>query len=46
MVRSKNEQLLTQTVLILFREKITYDSLLVQYNMHIGSNMRRNFNEE
>lgn len=38
--------LLTETVLIPFRDKIIYDSLLMPYNMHIGSNMRRNFNEE
>ena len=38
--------LLIETVLIPFRDKIIYDSLLMPYIMHIGSNMRRSFNVE
>ncbi|MBA1336805.1 MAG: hypothetical protein HPY66_3241 [Firmicutes bacterium] len=38
--------LLVETALIPFKDKIIYDSLLMPYNMHIGSNMRRDLNGE
>lgn len=46
MFHSSYLPMLIETVLIPFKDKIIYDSLLMPYNMHIGSNMRRSFNEE
>ena len=46
MFHSSHLPLFVEAVLIPFEDKIIYDSLLMSYNIHIGSNARRSFNEE
>lgn len=46
MFHSSHLPLFVEAVLIPFENKIIYDSLLMPYSIHIGSNMRRGFNEE
>lgn len=46
MFHSSHLPLFVEAVLIPFENKVIYDSLLMPYSIHIGSNMRRSFNEE
>jgi len=46
MFHSSHLPLFLEAVLIPFENKIIYDSLLMPYSIHIGSNMRKSFNEE
>lgn len=46
MFHSSHLPLFMEAVLIPFENRIIYDSLLIPYRIHIGSNMRKGFNEE
>lgn len=46
MFHSSHLPLFMEAVLIPFENRIIYDSLLIPYRIHMGSNMRKGFNEE